>query len=107
MSSPGHCIIGFMPEGPTYYDYAVRTNGPGNAHLSEGKVATEFFADAVGDIDDNGDLSHRGLRLAPTRKPFSLRKGALGCEAVLDESGKDRLFGASGPCAKEMGRSIF
>jgi hypothetical protein len=107
MSSPGHCIIGFMPEGSTYYDYAVRTNGPGNTHLAEGNVATEFFADAVGDIDHNGDLSHRGLRHAPTPEHFSLRNGTLGCEAVLDGSGKDRLFDASGPCVQGMGRTIF
>src|SRR5262245_33250918 len=34
LASPGHCIMGFLPEGPTYYNYAVAAAnalGPGAA----------------------------------------------------------------------------
>ena len=102
--SPGYCVLGFMPEGATYFDYAVTTNGPS---------ATEFFVDAVSDIDGDGVLSHHGLRMAATKTvdgppaPFSVLRGALGCEAVLSSSGEDQLYDSPGPCAEGMGRTIF
>ncbi len=110
MASPGHCIMGFFPEGPTYYDYAVASDGPGNALLAPGSVATEYWADALSDIDAEGTNNTWGLRV-PQQGTVDAMAAVLGapngCAAVLDEFGNDQLFSAIGPCAVGHGQTIF
>jgi len=109
MDSPGHCIMGFFPEGPTYYDYGVASNGPGNNSLAPGSVATEFWADALADIDADGTPNLWGIRI-PEQNAAGMNgtaQGLNGCDAVLDEFGNDTLFGSVGACAVGHGVTIF
>jgi hypothetical protein len=102
--------MGFFPEGPTYYDYGVATDGPGNAALSPGSVATEFWADALSDIDGDGIDNTWALRVPQTLgggAMTTVAAGVNGCAAVLDEFGNDNLFGSVGPCGVGFGSSIF
>ena len=102
MASPAYCIMGFAPEGPTYYDYAV-----GTVNLNGTAPNADYFAVAEADIDGDGIRSYFGLRvpnqsgvaLAPT--PYT------GCASVLDGSGVPGLTGQVGPCGVGMGMSIF
>ncbi len=110
MASPGHCIMGFFPEGPTYYDYAVASDGPGNAALVPGSVATEYWADALSDIDADGTNNTWGLRVPQqglVNAMATVAAGVNGCGAVLDEFGGDLLYGSVGPCAVGHGQTIF
>ena len=110
MASPGHCIMGFFPEGPTYYDYAVASDGPGNAALVPGTVATEYWADALSDIDADGTNNTWGLRVPQqglVAAMATVAAGVNGCTAVLDEFGNNQLYGSIGPCAVGHGQTIF
>jgi type IV pilus assembly protein PilA len=110
MASPGHCIMGFFPEGPTYYDYGVATDGPGNLALVPGSVATEFWADALSDIDADGTNNRWGLRVPQqglVAAMATVAAGVNGCTAVLDEFGNNQLYGSIGPCAVGHGQTIF
>jgi len=109
MASPGHCIMGFFPEGPTYYDYGVATDGPGNAALAPGAVATEYFADAVSDIDGDTILNQWGIRVPRQNSAVMVAAGAgvNGCPAVLDEFGNNTLYSSVGPCLVGHGTTVF
>ena len=110
MADPGHCIMGYFPEGPTYYDYGVATDGPGNAALAPGSVATEFWADALSDIDGDGNDNIWALRVPQQGTVDAMATVAAapnGCAAVLDEFGNDQLYSAIGPCAVGNGQTIF
>lgn len=107
MASPGHCIMGYFPEGPTYYDYAVAT-AVANGAIAPGNVNVEYFADAASDID--GDLNNNfwGLQVPQQNGlvPAGLA-GPSGCLTVVDEYGNPNLLSAVGPCAVGMGSTIF
>ncbi len=110
MTDPGHCIMGFFPEGPTYFDYGVASDGPGNDSLVSGSVATEFWADALSDIDADGTNNTWGLRVPQQGLVAAMAVVAAapnGCAAVLDEFGNNQLFSAIGPCAVGNGQTIF
>jgi hypothetical protein len=112
LASPAYCLIGFVPEGPTYFDYSVLTDGPAlNTGLIAGAVGSQFFADALSDID--GDLvpSQIGLRVPRVGDEmgatFALPISNLGCAAVLDGFGLNTVFGTVGPCSVGSGVVIF
>jgi type IV pilus assembly protein PilA len=110
MADPGHCIMGFFPEGPTYYDYAVATDGPGNIALAAGSVATEYWADALSDID--GDLVNNMWAIrVPQQGTVDamafIAGGPNGCAQVLDEFGNNQLYGSVGPCDVGHGQTIY
>ena len=110
MTSPGHCIMGYFPEGPTYYDYGVASDGPGNDSLAPGAVATEYWADALSDIDGDGADNLWALRVpqqGSVAAMATVSAGINGCTAVLDEFGSDLLFSSVGPCAVGNGQTIF
>ena len=44
MSSPGYCIVGFFPEGPTYYSYAVNTTNANTAVTTTPNSLASFSA---------------------------------------------------------------
>ena len=111
MGDPGHCIMGFFPEGPTYYDYGVATDGPGNAALAPGSVATEFWADALSDIDGDGNPNMWAIRQPQQGTVDAMAGGTAagpnGCAQVMDEFGNDQLYSAIGPCDIGHGQTIF
>ena len=111
MASPGHCIMGYFPEGPTYYDYGVASDGPGNGALAPGLVATEFWADALSDIDGDTQTNIWGLRVPQQGTVDAMAGGTAagpnGCAQVLDEFGNDQLYGLVGPCGVGFGNTIF
>jgi type IV pilus assembly protein PilA len=110
MADPGHCIMGFFPEGPTYFDYGVASNGPGNAALAPGSIASEYWADALGDLDGDGVDNVWGYRrpeAGVVDVMAAVAAGINGCAAVFDEFGNDLLYGSVGPCGIGFGASIF
>ena len=111
MASSGYCIMGFAPEGPTYYDYGVTSDGPGNAALTPGNVASEYFADALSDIDGDGVTSTVGLRVPPqgitNAMPGLTEVGLNGCAQVMDQFGNDTLYNTVGPCTIGDGTFVY
>jgi len=105
----GHCVIGFYPEGPTYYDYGSQSELAGAAPTA-GATGSSFFADAVSDIDGDTNLNLFGLRvpLQGDEEGAAFTPTALnGCAAVVDEFGGNTVFGAVGPCVLGNGVSVF
>ncbi len=110
MTDPGHCIMGFFPEGPTYYDYGVATNGPGNTALAPGSTASEFWADALSNIDGDAFDNIWGLRVPETSGAAAMTAvaaGVNGCAQVLDEFGNDQRYDVAGPCGVGHAQTIF
>jgi type IV pilus assembly protein PilA len=112
LASPAYCVMGFVPEGPTYYDYAVLTDGPAaNTALSSGNVGTQLFADAASDLDGDGLDNVMGVRIPQQGDEdgalFALGAGNLGCAAVLDSFGLDTVFGSVGACLVGGGTVVF
>jgi len=107
MASPGHCIMGFAPEGPTYYDYGVSTV-VANTAIAPGAVNVEYFADALSDIDGDANNNNWGLQVPQQdgTTPGGLA-GPNGCATVVDEYGNPDLLSSVGPCAVGMGSTIF
>ena len=101
MSSPGHCLMGFFPEGPTYYSYAVATQ---NSNVVGGNV--EYFADAAGDIDGNGVLNLWGLEQPSQGAASTTVSGVLGCTEVVDGNG-GTVIRQIGACSAGFGFAIF
>jgi prepilin-type N-terminal cleavage/methylation domain-containing protein len=104
LASPGYCILGFVPEGPTYYTYAVQNtmgaNGvPGNV---------SYFADAQSDIDGDGTPNIWGIEV-PAQNTFgpSGLAGVLGCGTVFDALSNPGLYEQIGPCQVGSGLSVF
>jgi hypothetical protein len=104
MASPGHCIIGYLPEGPTYFSYAVRTTTgatPGTGNVS-------YLADAASDIDGDGKPNLWGVDVpVQNTPPPSGLTGRNGCAAIYDASGNPNVGGQIGPCAVGAGVSVF
>jgi type IV pilus assembly protein PilA len=112
LSSPTYCLIGFVPEGPTYFDYSVLTDGPAsNTGLGAGALGLQFFAEGLADIDGDlvpGQIGLRVPRLGDdTGAAFALPVGSMGCAAVLDGLGADTVYGTVGPCSVGSGVVIF
>jgi type IV pilus assembly protein PilA len=100
-ASPGHCIIGWQPDGPTYYNYIAATD-PTN---------TSFTAHGESDIDAEGTVNYWGFErqnaagvvTAPAANPVC----PVG--SVLDMT-QDPPVGAAnivGPCQFGMGSTVF
>jgi type IV pilus assembly protein PilA len=111
IGSPGHCIVGFFPEGPTYYTYGVSTA------LAAGQINTAYLADAASNIDGDADVNTWGLDVptqntfAPTGLP-SIAANAEGAATpctpgVIDDTGTPGLLNQVGPCAVGNGTTIF
>jgi len=103
-TSPGYCVIGYFPEGPTYYDYAVAT---ANAN---GVVAVNksYFADALSDIDGDGRNAVYGIEVPDTAGATNgVAAGLLGCPDVIDSFGTPGVFSLIGPCGTGFGTTIF
>jgi len=104
-TDPGYCVMGYFPEGPTYYDYAVNTAVGSNG---SGTPAVEYFADALSNID--GDITNNiwGLQVPDSSGTRTLGTGLNGCTpGVLDEFGTSGLLSTVGPCFVGHGMTVF
>ncbi len=106
MASPGHCIMGYAPEGPTFYDYGV---GVLFANTALGPAATnvDYFAAAESDIDGDLTYNYWGLVVPMTDGTTNAPSPHLGCPDVNDEFGNPGLRGSIGPCGVGFGQTIF
>ena len=103
IGSPGHCIMGFLPEGPTYYNYAVSVA----ANIGPGiPPNVSYFADAESDLDGDGLLNYWGL-MVPDQQGAAPPAAVLGCAGVIDATTGGVLNSQVGPCGIGMGNSIF
>jgi type IV pilus assembly protein PilA len=106
MADPGHCIMGYSPEGPTYYDYAVGTVN-GNAGLSPATMNVDYFAVAQSDIDGDTVGNFWGLVVPDASGVTNAATPIAGCPDVNDEFGNPGLRGSVGPCGVGFGQTIF
>ena len=106
MGSPGHCIMGYAPEGPTYYDYGVGTVNA-NTALGPGAMNIDYFAAAESDIDGNLLFNYFGLVVPQTDGITNAPSPIAGCADVNDEFGIPGLRGSVGPCGAGMGMTIY
>ncbi|MFQ5698655.1 MAG: type IV pilin protein [Myxococcota bacterium] len=98
----GWCLLGWLPEGPTYFQYAV-TGGPAG-----GPVFDHFTAEARGDLDGDGVVAIYGL-VAPGFAGATIA-GVFTCPAagVFDwATAANVIFDRVGPCFSGHGRDIF
>jgi type IV pilus assembly protein PilA len=99
----GECIMGFFPEGPTYYSYGVTTPAAFGAVGN-----TMYFADALSNIDGDANNNLWGLDV-PTQNvlaPSGLA-GPNTCAAVLNDLSAPGLVNQVGPCAVGNGTTVF
>jgi type IV pilus assembly protein PilA len=110
LASPGYCVIGYFPEGPTYYDYGSQSELGGAAPVAGGAVGTMFFADAISDIDGDGNVNTFGIRVPQNGDEQGANftpASVNGCAQVVDEFGANTVYGAVGPCAPGNGVAVF
>ena len=110
MASLGYCIMGYFPEGPTYYTYAVNGSTGTNPNAPGAARNVDYFADARSDIDGDAVFNIWGLEV-PSPNGVASTNGALqgGCAvgAVLDDLGQPGLINQIGPCGVGFGSAIF
>jgi type IV pilus assembly protein PilA len=104
-----YCIMGFFPEGPTYYIYEVNGSTGGNG-LNVRNV--DYFAQATSDIDgDVANVNAWGIEVPSTGGVAATTGGsdtncALG--QVLDDGGNPGVLNQVGRCSLVgMGSTIF
>ncbi len=99
---PGHCIIGWRPDGSTYYNYAV----------SLSPAANSFSAAAESDIDADGAINYWGMERPNLLGVMTAPAANPGCPigAVLNMTAAPPVAGtvnSIGPCGLGFGVSIF
>jgi type IV pilus assembly protein PilA len=106
----GFCLIGFVPEGPTYYDYTVWAP---NSNASLGPVTTnsQYFVVANSDIDGDGVINQWGIRVPDSAGAVAVPAfpGGMGCtgNAVIDGVTGTPVLGSVGPCGVGFGTLVF
>jgi len=99
--SPGHCIIGWQPDGPTYYNYVAATD----------VTATSFVATCESDIDSEFTINYWGFERSNAAGIVTAASGNPGCPvgSVLDMSANPPVPAANivGPCAFDFGSTVF
>ncbi len=100
--APGHCILGWQPDGPTYYNYAVSLSPARNS----------FSAAAESDIDADGNINYWGIEKPDLRGVVTAPPANPGCPigAVRDMTANPPAAGAVnlvGPCGFGFGLNIF
>jgi prepilin-type N-terminal cleavage/methylation domain-containing protein len=105
MASPGYCIIGFFPEGPTYYDYAVGTVNA-NGALAPGVTNVDYFAGAQSDIDGDAVINAWGLQVPDTSGATAAPSPFATCVNPVDAYGNP-VLSMIAPCTTGMGQTIF
>ncbi|MFQ5697342.1 MAG: type IV pilin protein [Myxococcota bacterium] len=104
----GFCALGWVPEGPTYYQYLV-TGGPAGAG-----PFTYYTAEAQSDIDGDAVVNVWGyVRADPVGATIAgVLAGGSSCPATgaYDPTATppaNNLLNVVGPCAAGFGRDIF
>ena len=90
---PGHCFIGWEPEGDVYYSYVVATESP--------PPSSQFFAVGESDIDGDGNLNLWGYQKPDTSGQFTI-PATQGCNAVLNVE-LSTTTGANVPMMEQVG----
>jgi type IV pilus assembly protein PilA len=108
-TSPGYCIMGFFPEGPTYYTYSVNAENTGN---KAGTPNTDYFAAATSDIDGDTTYNTWGIEVPRTAGTASKNgaltaKGSCAIGGVYADNGNKGLLNQVGPCGVGFGSAIF
>ena len=106
-STHGFCVIGWTPEGDTYYEYEVVAAASPAASAG---VLDVFTADAASDIDGDGATSRFGYVKGTDAAGANAVAGTLGCPSTgtFDHvTMSSRLFGTVGPCDASSGLSVF
>ena len=103
LGSPGHCVMGFQPEGPTFYNYAVSA---ANALGPGAPPNVSYFADAESDVDGDGVRNYWGL-MVPTQAGAAPPPATLGCAGVIDGTTAAPLNSQIGPCGLGFGSTVF
>ena len=106
MAGPGYCIMGFQPEGNTFYDYAVGTVNA-NTALSPTTMNVDYFAVAESDIDGDGVNNFWGIVVPETDGTTNAATPLAGCPDVVDEFGVAGLRNMIGPCGPGFGHTVF
>ncbi len=100
-ASPGHCIIGWQPDGPTYFNYVAGTD----------PTATSFVVTSESDIDAEGTVNYWGFERANAAGVVTAASANPACAvgSVLDMSANPPVPSANlvGPCAFGMGSTVF
>jgi len=101
VGSPGHCIIGWLPDGPTYFNYVVATD----------PTATSFAAASESDIDAETTINYWGFERRNAAGVVTAPAANPGCGigSVLDMTANPPVATADmvGPCAFGMGATVF
>ena len=100
-ASPGHCIIGWQPDGPTYYNYVAATD----------VTATSFTVTAESDIDAEGTVNYWGFERANAAGAVTAPAANPACPvgSVLDMTANPPVPASNlvGPCQFGMGSTVF
>ena len=101
----GFDVLGYTPEGATYFSFQV-TTGPAGCGVAANPCGV-YTAEAASDIDDDNTINWWGIV-----------KGRIGIASIGGNScpdtgvfnpwtGANDQTGVVGPCASAMGQSIF
>ncbi len=100
-ASPGHCILGWQPDGPTYYNYVAATDA----------TATSFVATCESDIDAELTINYWGFERSNAAGIVTAVSGNPGCPvgSVLDMTANPPVPANNivGPCAFDFGSTVF
>jgi type IV pilus assembly protein PilA len=107
--APGHCIIGWMPEGPTYYNYG--------ALATPVALPPAYYASAASDIDNEGTVNVWGYDKSPlgfTGQGSGIAADPQGCSASpgggpLDMAQNPPVVVSDmvAPCAQMFTQTVF
>ena len=100
-ASPGHCIIGWQPDGPTYYNYVAATD----------PTATSFTVTSESDIDAELTINYWGFERANAAGVVTAPAANPSCPvgSVLDMTANPPVPANNivGPCAFDFGSTVF
>ena len=106
VASPGDCIVGYAPEGNTYYSYASAVNV--GWPIAGGVANTQYFAVAQSDIDGDTILNHWGITVPNQNGVFGTAVPAtMVCASVLDAATGLAVNNTVGPCLFGNGVTVF
>lgn len=104
VGSPGHCRIGWLPDGPTYYNYSAAVSLNGDS----------FYAGAESDIDADTVINYWGFQKTNLAGAATTAADPTGCSAagsggVLDLAQNPPVVRTDfiGPCGLEYGTNVF
>ncbi len=100
-ASPGHCIIGWQPDGPTYFNYVAAVDA----------TSTSLVVVAESDIDAETTINYWGFERANAAGIVTSLSGNANCAvgSVLDMTANPPVPANNivGPCAFDFGSTVF